>query len=208
MQKQKNAADQITELENTPAEHLKNDSMLDTFLSQTSFSKINVADTFLYVASSHLVFCVSLVSILSWWFRSGSGSDHSVRSWFGSFVQRFQDVQKLNHSVVSERDATCIVDNNGCTVVTVPFAPSFSCRTRSFSVVRLALLGRNKAPNTFVNLSHYLIISSHYLSWTSIQLGIPPQIVRMVRSGVNWPDNPAASPRITSHSGRRFAGIH
>lgn len=196
MQKQKNAADQITELENTPAEHLKNDSMLDTFLSQTSFSKINVADTFLYVASSHLVFCVSLVSILSWWFRSGSGSDHSVR------------VQKLNHSVVSERDATCIVDNNGCTVVTVPFAPSFSCRTRSFSVVRLALLGRIKAPNTFVNLSHYLIISSHYLSWTSIQLGIPPQIVRMVRSGVNWPDNPAASPRITSHSGRRFAGIH
>lgn len=103
---------------------------------------------------------------------------------------------------------TRIVDNNGCTVVTVPFAPSFSCRTRSFSVVRLALLGRIKAPNTFVNLSHYLIISSHYLSWTSIQLGIPPQIVRMVRSGVNWPDNPAASPRITSHSGRRFAGIH
>lgn len=65
MQKQKNAADQITELENTPAEHLKNDSMLDTFLSQTSFSKINVAATFLYVPSSHLVFCVSLVSILS-----------------------------------------------------------------------------------------------------------------------------------------------
>lgn len=101
-----------------------------------------------------------------------------------------------------------IVDNNGCTVVTVPFAPSSSCWTRSFSVVRLALLGRIKAPNTFVNLSHYLIISSHYLSWTSIQLGIPPQIVRTVRSGVNWPDNPAASPRITSHSGRRFAGIH
>lgn len=69
MQKQKNAADQITELENTPTEHLKNDSMLDTFLSQTFFSKIMLQIRF-FMLHRHIWFSASLWS--RYW-ADGSG---------------------------------------------------------------------------------------------------------------------------------------
>lgn len=158
-----------------------------------------------FMLHRHIWFSASLWS--RYW-ADGSGRVHAQTTLSDPGLALLSRDFRMCRSWITVLYLTRIVDNNGFTVVTVPFAPSSSCWTRSFSVVRLALLGRIKAPNTFVNLSHYLIISSHYLSWTSIQLGIPPQIVRMVRSGVNWPDNPAASPRITSHSGRRFAGIH